>query len=181
MRRTTLRARVLWASSYLAVYADEMELWRSVRRPRSTSPGSAAMNETIGRALDTVATIAITTPAGTQPDFLEAAAYAERNGDTWCRIDALQKASYSDFYRDRWPQALVLAERAAEPARAVGNRFFLAWHETTVGMAALRCAATTSSPPPPCGSRFTWQRSPRRSHDGGRPGNAPAMGRTTSG
>ncbi len=77
-------------------------------------------------------------PAGTQADFFEAAAHADRNGDTWCRIDALQKAAFSDWYRDRWPEALALAEQAVGPARALDNQFFLVWHESLVGMAALR-------------------------------------------
>jgi DNA-binding CsgD family transcriptional regulator len=77
-------------------------------------------------------------PAGTQADFLEAASYAERNGDTWCRIDALQKAAFSDWYRDRWPEALVRADQAVEAARVLDNHFFLSWHESLVGMAALR-------------------------------------------
>jgi len=134
-----LRARVLWASSYLAVYADDMALCAERSAAALSLARECGDERTIGRALDTAATMRqYADPAGTQADFFEAAAHADRNGDTWCRIDARQKAAFSDWYRDRWPEALALAEQAVEPARALGNHFFLVWHESLVGMAALR-------------------------------------------
>jgi predicted ATPase/class 3 adenylate cyclase/DNA-binding CsgD family transcriptional regulator len=134
-----LRARVLWASSYLAVYADDMALCAERSAAALSLARECGDERTIGRALDTAATMRqYADPAGTQSDFLEAAAYAERNGDTWCRIDALQKAAFSDFYRDRWVESLPLAEHAAEAARVLDNHFFLSWHESLVGMGALR-------------------------------------------
>ncbi len=45
-------------------------------------------------------------PLGAQPTFREAAALADSEGDIWCQIDCLQKAAYSDYYRDRWPEAI---------------------------------------------------------------------------
>jgi predicted ATPase/class 3 adenylate cyclase/DNA-binding CsgD family transcriptional regulator len=134
-----LRARVLWASSYLAVYADDMALCAERSNAALQLARECGDERTIGRALDTTATMRqYADPAGTQSDFFEAAAYAERNGDTWCRIDALQKAAFSDWYRDRWPDALSLAEQAVEGARVLDNHFFLSWHESLVGMSALR-------------------------------------------
>jgi predicted ATPase/class 3 adenylate cyclase/DNA-binding CsgD family transcriptional regulator len=134
-----LRARVLWASAYQALYADEMAL--------SYERGEAALvlarecgdDRTIARALDTLATLRqFADPAGTQPDFLEAARLAEQAGDLWCRTDALQKAAFSDFYRDRWPEALALEADAYELALELGNQFFVSWHYTLVGTAAWR-------------------------------------------
>jgi predicted ATPase/class 3 adenylate cyclase/DNA-binding CsgD family transcriptional regulator len=137
--RPELRARVLWASSYLAVYADDMALCAERSAAALELARACGDERTIGRALDTTATMRqYADPAGTQSDFLEAAGYAERNGDTWCRIDALQKAAFSDWYRDRWPQAIARAEHAVEAARVLDNHFFLSWHESLLGMAALR-------------------------------------------
>ncbi len=129
-----LRARVLWASSYLAVYADDMALCAKRSSAALELARACGDERTIGRALDTTATMRqYADPAGTQADFLEAAGYAERNGDRWCRIDALQKAAFSDWYRDRWPEAISGAEQAAEEARVLDNNFFLSWHESLVG------------------------------------------------
>ena len=134
-----LRARVLWASAYQALYAEEIPLSFERGEAALTLARECGDDRTIARALDTLASLRqFSDPAGTQPDFLEAARLAEQADDLWCRTDALQKAAYSDFYRDRWPEALALEADAYELARQLGNRFFLSWHYTLVGNAALR-------------------------------------------
>ena len=69
-----LRARVLWASAYQALYAEEMELALRTRRAALELARECGDERTIARALDTHATMRqFSDPVGTQPDFLEAA------------------------------------------------------------------------------------------------------------
>ena len=134
-----LRARVLWASAYQALYADEFEFSAERAVAALELAQQSGDDRTTARALDTLATLEqFADPAGTQERFIEAARLAERAGDVWCQTDALQKAAYSDFYRDRWPEALELADAAYRLAVEAGNRFFLSWHWTIVGSAAWR-------------------------------------------
>src|SRR5262249_43512640 len=108
-----LRARVLWASAYQALYTDDFELAFECASSALELAHNCHDDRTAARSLDTLATLEqFADPAGTQPRFLEAAALAERANDVWCQTDALQKAAYSDFYRDRWPEALALEAQA---------------------------------------------------------------------
>ena len=134
-----LRARVLWASAYQAAYSDDLELgWERAAEALALAQ-ECGDDRTIARAMDTMATIEqFTDPTGTQPRFLEAAEYAARAGDLWCRTDSLQKAAYSDFYRDRWPEATALEQQAYALALETSNRFFLSWHWTLIGFHAWR-------------------------------------------
>jgi len=134
-----LRARVLWASGYQAIYTGEIEFGLARAEPALSLAREIGDERVVARSMDTFATLQqFADPAGTQATFLEAAELAERNDDTWCRLDCLQKASYSDFYRDRWPEAVDANIEVERLAREAGSRFFLCWCDTLVASAAWR-------------------------------------------
>lgn len=135
----SLRGPVVWASAYQSYYAGDIPLAYERAEQALALARDCGDERTEARALDTIASVRQFSDAvGTQRDFLHAAEIAERAGDTWCQTDALQKAAYGDYYRDRWVEALALEAEAYELAQRLGNRFFLSWHFTLTGCAALR-------------------------------------------
>ena len=134
-----LRGRVLWASAYQAIYTQDVEFGIGRAEAALELAERAGDLRTIARCTDSLATLQqYADPAGAQPTFLEAAALAEAQGDIWCQIDCLQKAAYSDFYRDRWPEAIDGSIEVERLASSLGNRLFLAYNDLVHGTAAWR-------------------------------------------
>ena len=134
-----LRARVLWASAYQAMYTNEIEFGVSRAEAALELAQEVGDLRTVARSMDTLASLMqFADPMGTQQTFREAAALAASEGDIWCQIDCLQKAAYSDYYRDRWPEAIDASVEVERLARSIGNRFFLSWNDTLYGTAAFR-------------------------------------------
>ncbi len=108
-------------------------------RPRSSSPNvSATSARSPGAWTVSPSLQQYSDPAGAQPTFLEAAALAEAQGDIWNQIDCLQKAAYSDYYRDRWPEAIDGSIEVERLASSIGNRLFLSYNDLLYGTAAWR-------------------------------------------
>ena len=134
-----LRARVLWASAYQAIYTQDVEFGIGRAEAALELAQRAGDLRTVARCMDSLASLQqYADPAGAQPTFLEAAALAEAEGDIWNQIDCLQKAAYSDYYRDRWPEAIDGSIEVERLAASIGNRLFLAYNDLVYGTAAWR-------------------------------------------
>ena len=134
-----LRARVLWASAYQAIYTNDTQF--GIRRAQAALELAERVGDlrAVARCTDSLATHRQwSDPAGAQPILLEAAALAEAQGDIWCQIDCLQKAAYSDYYRDRWPEAMEGSIEVERLASSIGNRLFLSYNDLLYGTAAWR-------------------------------------------
>jgi predicted ATPase/class 3 adenylate cyclase/DNA-binding CsgD family transcriptional regulator len=134
-----LRARVLWASAYQAIYTQDVEFGIGRAEAALELAERGGDLRTIARCTDSLATLQqYADPAGAQPTLLEAAALAKAQGDIWCQIDCLQKAAYSDYYRDRWPEAIEGSIEVERLASSIGNRLFLSYNDLLLGTAAWR-------------------------------------------
>ncbi|MCU1350818.1 MAG: regulatory protein LuxR [Acidimicrobiales bacterium] len=141
-----LTGRAAWASAYIALYANDLELAMERGGLALELAEGAGDDSTTARALDTLASIRqYGDPAGAEPDFHRALDLAERSGDRWCTTDALQKLGYSGVYRDRWDEAIAYGTRSRAAALELGNPFFLAWASFIVGDAALRTGAVETA------------------------------------
>ena len=133
-----LRARVVWASAYQAIYTSDTQFGIGRAQAALELAERATSVRSLG-APDSLATHRQwSDPAGAQPILLEAAALAEAQGDIWCQIDCLQKAAYSDYYRDRWPEAIEGSIEVERLASSIGNRLFLSYNDLLYGTAAWR-------------------------------------------
>ena len=134
-----LRARVLWASAYQAIYTSDTQFGIGRAQAALELAERAGDLRAVARCTDSLATHRQwSDPAGAQPILLEAAALAEAQGDIWCQIDCLQKAAYSDYYRDRWPEAIEGSIEVERLASSIGNRLFLSYNDLLYGTAAWR-------------------------------------------
>ena len=121
------------------MYTNEIEFGSGRAEAALALARRAGDARTVARSMDTLASLMqFSDPLGTQETFREAAALAAREGDIWCQIDCLQKAAYSDYYRDRWHDAIAGSVEVERLARSIGNRFFLVWNDTLHGTAAWR-------------------------------------------
>ncbi len=134
-----LRAAVLWASAYQAIYTNDNEFCIGRAEAALELAETVGDLRTTARCMDSLATIRQwSDPAGAQPTLLEAAAVAKAQGDLWCEIDSLQKAAYSDYYRDRWPEAIDGSVEVERLASSIGNRLFLSYNDLLHGTASWR-------------------------------------------
>ena len=134
-----LRASVLWASAYQAIYTKDVEF--GIGRAEAALELAERVGDlrTVARCMDSLASLQqYSDPAGAQPTLLEAAALAEAQGDIWNQIDCLQKAAYSDYYRDRWPEAIDGSIEVERLASSIGSRLFLSYNDLLYGTAAWR-------------------------------------------
>ena len=134
-----LRASVLWASAYQAIYTQDVEF--GIGRAEAALELAQRVGDlrTVARCMDSLASLQqYSDPAGAQPTLLEAAALAEAQGDIWNQIDCLQKAAYSDYYRDRWPEAIDGSIEVERLASSIGSRLFLSYNDLLYGTAAWR-------------------------------------------
>ena len=129
----------MWASAYQAIYTSDTQFGIGRAQAALELAERAGDLRAVARCTDSLATHRQwSDPAGAQPILLEAAALAEAQGDIWCQIDCLQKAAYSDYYRDRWPEAIEGSIEVERLASSIGNRLFLSYNDLLYGTAAWR-------------------------------------------
>jgi predicted ATPase/class 3 adenylate cyclase len=126
--QSDLRARVLWARSYLLVYGGRFD------EAAATASGALELAEqlkddsTAARALDVLGTLQMfADPTGARPAIEHARALARRSGDDWCLVDATQILA-STMVMQGDPEAVAVFEEAYAVSERSRYAEFAAWH-----------------------------------------------------
>jgi ATP/maltotriose-dependent transcriptional regulator MalT len=139
-RPSPLRARALWGAAHVALYGGDFEALGRY------APQALAMAEEIGdevalcRALNTnaLATAWLTEDLdGGRALFERSATLGRQLGDNWALADGLKLTTFSWMLQDDYRNIAAPLAEFRQVAERLGNRFFLAWYETTVGWACV--------------------------------------------
>ena len=96
-----------WAHAFLAAYSGEMESGFAVATVAAQESAAAGDDRSRARALTLQGMVLqFADPAAAEGLVTEAAALAERVGDDWCRVEALQMLAYTHLLRADLPAAL---------------------------------------------------------------------------
>lgn len=128
-----LRARVLWARSYLGAYGGDFDA--AVTHAQEGLEMARALGEasTAARCLDVLATLqSFPDPAGAVETAEAAIALGGEAGDDWCVADASQIAAYGWLFQDRAEELEEKLRSVDELIVRMGYREFVAWQQ--VGM-----------------------------------------------
>jgi len=128
-----LRARVLWARSYLGAYGGDFDA--AAARAQEGHEMARALGEasTAARCLDVLATVQLfPDPVGAVGTAEASIALASEAGDDWCVADASQIAGYGWLFQDRAGELEAKLRSVDEPIERMGYREFAAWQR--IGM-----------------------------------------------
>ena len=129
-RPTPLRARVLWARSYLASYAGEFEAAVPQAEAALAIAQELGEHSTAARALDVLATLQMfPDPVGAVGTAEASIALAREAGDDWCRAEASQIAAFSWMFQERRDELERQLHEIDELVEALGHREFIAWQQ----------------------------------------------------
>ena len=114
-----------WAEAFLMAYSGEMEPAVAIA---AAAAEAATDDRTRARALTLVGTVMqFVDPVGTEPGLLEATELAERAGDDWCRVEALQVLAYCRTTRADLAGATAAVDAALPALARLGHAQLRAW------------------------------------------------------
>jgi DNA-binding CsgD family transcriptional regulator len=137
-RPSALRARATWGAAHVALYGGDFEALGRY------APKALAMAEEIGdevalcRALNTnaLATAWLTDDLdGGRAMFERSATLGRKLGDNWALADGLKLTTFAWMLQDDYRNILPPLAEFRDVSERLGNRFFLAWYQTTLGWA----------------------------------------------
>ncbi len=138
--------RLSWAAAFLAVYAGEVEA--GVRLAAQAADQAAAAGDIaiearalilVGMAQEFVA------PALAEQVLTAAVGLAERAGDEWGRVEALQVLGYAHLLRADHRGALKCADRALDTLEGLGHDQLRAWDAVIRAEAAVLAGRLTAA------------------------------------
>ncbi len=114
-----------WAEAFLMAYAGEMEPAVAIA---ARAAEAAVDDRTRARALTLVGMVLeFVDPVGAEPGLVEAVALAERAGDDWCRVEALQVLAYCRVTRADLAGATEAVDAALPALARLGHAQLRAW------------------------------------------------------
>jgi predicted ATPase/class 3 adenylate cyclase len=126
--QSDLRARVLWARSYLLVYGGSFDEAAAIATEALELAEQFQDDSTAARALDVLGTLQLfANPAAARPGIEHARALARRSGDEWCFVDATQILA-STMVMQGDPEAVDVFEQAYDVIERSRYAEFVAWH-----------------------------------------------------
>jgi predicted ATPase/class 3 adenylate cyclase/DNA-binding CsgD family transcriptional regulator len=131
--QSDLRARVLWARSYLLVYGGRFDEAAATASEALELAEQLKDDSTAARALDVLGTLQMfADPAAARPGIEQARALARRSGDEWCFVDATQILA-STMVMQGNPEAVDVFEEAYDVIERSRYAEFAAWHWWGIG------------------------------------------------
>jgi predicted ATPase len=117
-----------WAHAFLAGYSGDMASGFALASAAAEAAAAVGDDRSRARALTLQGLVLqFADPAAAEGIVTEAAALAERVGDEWCRVEALQMLAYTHLLRADLPAALDAAEAAVPTLERLGHSQLRAW------------------------------------------------------
>ena len=137
-----------WAEAFLMAYSGDMEPAVAIA---AQAAEAADDDRTRARALTLVGTVMqLIDPVGAEPGIVEATELAERAGDDWCHVEALQVLAYCRATRADLAGATAAVDAALPALARLGHAQLRAWD---AGIRAEIAARPGGSPRPSHGAR----------------------------
>jgi predicted ATPase/DNA-binding CsgD family transcriptional regulator len=117
-----------WARAFLAAYSGDLVAGLELAEDAAGRAAAAGDDRTLGRALIlTGMAVGFPDPAAGEPLLTEAVACAERAGDDWGTVEALQVLAYLHLFRSDHPAALRCADEALPGLARLDHPQLRAW------------------------------------------------------
>ncbi len=138
---SALRARALWGAAHVALYGGDFEALGRY------APAALQMAEEVGdeaarcRALNTSGLAAMWLGGDVEQGraaVAQSAALGRQLNDNWALCDGLKVTTISWMIQDDYAGLAPVMAELRKVSEALGNRFFMAWYHTLVGLVAMR-------------------------------------------
>jgi DNA-binding CsgD family transcriptional regulator len=136
---SVVRARALWGAAHVALYGDDVET-TMLRIPEALAMAEAVGDDwATARALNTFGYLqAGSDPAAGRTALEKSVILGRAIGDDWAVADGLKMLGVTWIFQDDHDAALIALDQLRDIARALDNKFFIAWYHCGVGFGAVR-------------------------------------------
>jgi predicted ATPase/class 3 adenylate cyclase/DNA-binding CsgD family transcriptional regulator len=133
------RARALWGSAHVALYADEWET-ATRRTPEALEMGRTVGDEwAVARALNAVGFLqACSEPEPARATLEESIRLGRKVGDNWAVADGVKMVGVTWWLQDELDELERANEELRLVAERLGNRYFIAWYHCCVGRVGMQ-------------------------------------------
>jgi predicted ATPase/class 3 adenylate cyclase/DNA-binding CsgD family transcriptional regulator len=135
---SALRARAMWGAAHVALYGGDFEALGRYAPQALTMAEEIGDEVALSRALNTnaLATAWLTEDLdGGRAMFERSATLGRTLGDNWALADGLKLTTFAWMLQDDYHNIVPPLSEFRDVSERLGNRFFLAWYQTTLGWA----------------------------------------------